>query len=427
MLLMKTDPEAKEKLQFEKKFYRLMLELNLMNKFNLTYWLDVTEKTSYGFNAKLHLDNGLSFSKITENIGVIQENLKCLWIMEVEQFKDYADVKIVTKPLDPNTAFLNPHIRPWQLYMGLDFLLKPIVNDNNDYCMFLLAGATGSGKTRFMYMVLLAWILGCQVNEVELYIGDIAKNEYVKFQYVKHVRYYASELDELLKMLQYIEKKMQKRKNLITKFREQGKATNIVEFNKIVNGKMSYTYVFIDEFSVIIPDKSDCEDEKKMKQQCLDILKRISKIGRSLGVFVFLATQKTTKDEIPAIIKNMSAVRISFRANDLISSEVIIGSNAAVGLANRYAIYSQNGGEKKNYLFSPKLETEDLNTLLKPFERKERKKPELEFDTEVENTSVRLDKRKKASNTPNNKKDVITVQNKPPVKLLLKGDNYIDY
>lgn len=375
--------ERKEKAELESKFYRLMFELGLFNKFNRTYYLSSMEKTTYGYMGKIYLEPGLSFQKLQENIGVIQENLKCIWIMQTEQLQEYAHVKIVTRAMDLDKEYENPNIKPWQTYLGLDFSQDTIRNDNNDHQMFMLAGAIGTGKTRFINMILLSWILGCNVNQVEIYLSDIAKNEYVNFQYVKHVRYYASELEQLHKMMQYLEIKMEKRKKTIAKAREEGWATNIKEYNKVSKSKLSYCYVVIDEFSVIAPDKSDNKQDTEMKQTILDVLKRISKIGRSLGIFCLICLQKTSKEEMGglSILKNMSAVRISFRANDRASSEVIIGDSSAVGIADRYAIYSTNGGDKKDYLFSPYLTTERLKGLLKPFEDKSFRKVDL--DTEI--------------------------------------------
>lgn len=385
-ILLEKQQFIKEKTQFKEKFKRLMLELGLYNKFDKTYYLQIESKTNYGFLAKLHLEDGLSFSEFQKNIGHIQESLCCIWIMETIPFKDYANIRIVTQPLDDEIPFEKPKIKPWQMYLGLNLSLDAILNDNNKNQMFLLAGAIGAGKTTLLYMILLSWILGCAVNEVEIYLSDIAKNEFPHFKYVKHIKYYASELEELYMMMQYIRIKIDKRNKIISKYREEGKATNIKEYNAINKSKMSYCYIMIDEFSVVVPDKTDNEDEKNMKQYIIDTLKKISKIGRSLGIFTIICLQKTTKEEMGAsILKNMSAVRISFRANDAVSSEVIMGDSSAVGLNNRYAIYSLNGGDKKDYLFSPKLTTERLNDLLKPYIDRNHKKVDIENEIKESN------------------------------------------
>lgn len=369
---------TKEAIKLRTDFERLMFELGLMNKFNRTYGLYIQNQTNYGYYAKLYLQPGLSYSKLHENIKVIEENLQCIWIMDTKKFQDHADIRIVTKPIDENIEFEKPDIKPWEMYLGLSFSLEVIKNNNNKLCMFLIAGATGSGKTRFIYMILLSWILSCGVNKVELYISDIAKDEYISLQYVKHVKYYANELDQLLKMLQYLEIQMLKRKKIIGRCREAGTATNIEEYNKINKLQMTYCYILIDEASVIMPSPGESKATKATKEQILDILGKFSKTCRSYGIFPIVATQKTVKDEIPSIIKDMATVRISFRANSGKSSESILGDDSAVGLDNRYAMYSLDGGCKKDYLFSPMLTTKRLNELLKPYIDRNYKKVDVE-------------------------------------------------
>lgn len=378
----------KEKYEFEQKFYKLMFELGLYNKFNRTYYLQIIEKTPYGFYAQLYLESGLSFSMLQKEIGNIQQILCCIFIVKIKVFRNYAQVQIVINPMDEEMPYENPEIKPWQIYLGLSFSMKPIIIDVNDFCMFLMAGATGSGKTVFVYQILLSWILGCSCKEVEIWIADIAKNEYINFEHVKHVKFYAYELEQLDRMMIKLEKEFERRKKLISITREKGIATNIREYNKISKDKLSYIYIFTDEFSVLLPDKTDSKDEKETKQRILDSIKRLSKTARGMGMFTFEALQKTVKEEIPSIIKSQSAVRISFRANDSISSEVIMGNNAAVGLSKRYAVYSLNGGEEQDYLFSPYLDTNMLNRMLEPHIDEKFKIKKVNFDNKFYNPNI---------------------------------------
>lgn len=367
--------QSKEELVFKKKFYEVMFELDLYNKFKKTYLLDIIQETNYGYYAHLYLATGLSYDDLENKRKKLEQNLNCMWIMKTKNFRDYAEVQIVLRPIDENMEFKNYNVKPHEFYLGLSFSNKLQKADvNKDHCMFLLGGATGSGKTRFIYQILLSWILNCKPEEVEIYLSDVAKNEYVQFKNVKHVKYYASELEELANMMKMLSKEYDRRKKLISKYRERGLATNIFEYNRLVKtNKLSYCYTVIDELSVLLPDKTDSKEEKEMKGFILDTLKKLSKLGRSLGMFTFVATQKTTKDEMPPILKNMSAVRISFRANDLISSEVIMGNNMATGLPTRVAVYSLNGGADIGYLYSPNIITDDgrLQEMLKPYIRNE--------------------------------------------------------
>lgn len=362
---------SKEEIQFKNRFYELMFELDLYNKFKKTYKLNILKETNYGYYAHLYLAAGLSFNKLEVNRHIIEQNLKCMWIMIIEPFKEYAEIQIVLNPVDKTVDFRSPNIKPNELYLGLSFSNQIQKINVNEHHMFLLAGAIGSGKTRFMYQILLSWILSCTPEEVNIYLSDIAKNEYIQFKDIKHVKYYASETEELYNMIVEIRKEFNRRNKLLTKLRENSVATNIEEYNKLnKNNILPYLYIVIDEFSVLLPDKTDSKEETNQKEYIIDNLKKFAKLGRSLGVFTFMATQKTTRDEIPSIIKNNSGVRISFRANDQISSGVILGEgdNSAMGLPKRVAVYKLDGS-LLNYLYSPNLATEQgkLKKMLDPY------------------------------------------------------------
>lgn len=382
MLLTKKEKDeslTKEATQLRLDFERIMYELGLVNKFKKTYGLYIQAKTNYGYYAKAYLRPGLSFIKLQENVGIVQENLKCLWIMRTEQLQEYAEILIVTKALDKEIPFEDPHIKPWEIYMGMDFSQNVIKINCNDYCHFLLSGATGAGKTRLIYAMITAWVLSCSSNEVGIYIADVIKDGYPKFRWVKHVKYYALSTQELLKVLKCLMIKLEKRKKVMSPLREQGIATNIWEYNKTQKSKMSYNYLIIDEFASIMPDKSDKKEEKEIKEEIIDMLKQFERVGREMGFFILCGVQKTVRDEIPSLIKSQSGVRISFRANDAISSEVIMGDHSAVGLMPRYAVYGLNGGDK-NYLFNPKLTTEHLSALLEPYIDRNHKKVDLDAE-----------------------------------------------
>lgn len=415
----------KDKADFEDKFLRLMLELGLYNKFNKTYYLQITNKTNYGFSAKLYLEPGLSFTELQKNVGTIQENLQCIWIMRTKQFQEYATIKIVIQPLDETIPFENPKIKPWEMYLGLDFSLDVIKNNCNEYCMFLLSGATGAGKTRWLYCVILSWILSCKVNEIELYLCDPIKDGFSKFKWAKMCKYYATELEELLKVLKVLKIKLEKRRKVISPLRENGIATNIVEYNKTQKSKMTYCYLLIDEFSFLMPDKTDKKEEKEMKEEIIDLLKQFAKVGREMGIFIINGVQKTVRDELPSIIKSQSGVRISFRANDSISSEVIMGDSSAIGLMDRYAVYSFNGGEK-NYLFSPMLTTTMLNDLLQPYIDRNYKKLDLDAIINAANqppqappkSITKIEDKKPKKRKSNSQYQIINTKT--------NGDEYID-
>ena len=350
-------------------FYRIMFEKGIYNKEVRTFELVIDKCTEYGYEGSLKQVPGITFSDLEEVMEKLQQELACLFILKNELFNTVAKVTIIKKGIDEDLEYTPPNeLKPYEMHLGTDLVGNNIINDCNKNCMFLFGGATGSGKTRFIYTMLLSWIMKCDPKEIGLYVGDVAKQEYVNFQDVAHVKGYAEELEELYAIMMYFFDEIKRRRKVLKELRKSKKGTNIREYNDINKVKMEYSYILIDEFSVIIPDDTDTNKEKYMKNRILSVIKTISKMGRSLGIFVILCTQKTSKDEMPPILKNMSAVRLSTRANDEISSQVILGDNSACGIPSRYFIYSFNGGSDKNYGYAKKLEIPYMNEILDRYE-----------------------------------------------------------
>lgn len=362
--------EAKDSREFIQKFADLMFQLNLKNKFSDTFGLYLDEKTDYGYKARLYIAEGLSFLELQKKKHIIEENLFCIWNMEIIPFSPFAPVTIMTKPLDQLKEYETPKLKNYEMWLGVNFDFKPIIINCNKNQHFLFSGATGSGKTSWVNMILLSWILSCKPEEIEIYLADISKDEFCNYADVSHIRYYANSVEELYKICVRLRLKVEKRIRAISQLRKQGIATNIYEFNahslKNKLPQMTYCFLLIDEFSIIIPEKHESEKIKSMKNYILDSIKFLSKESRSGGVFVINGTQKVVKDELPSIIKNQAAVRVSFRSNDEISSQVIMGNNSAVGLPERTAVYSITGGGNQKYLFSPYITTDRIEKLLKP-------------------------------------------------------------
>ena len=71
---------AKAQHDLEERFYRLMYELGLYNSAMDTYNLACMKPTNYGYEGRLYLEPGLSFAELQKRVGIVQENMNCLWI-----------------------------------------------------------------------------------------------------------------------------------------------------------------------------------------------------------------------------------------------------------------------------------------------------------------------------------------------------------
>lgn len=78
-------------------FNALMFEFGLYNKQNKTFSLEITKETEHEFIGKLHLEAGLSFHSLDSFIQDIEMYTCCKWNIEPQDFRNYADVKIIKK------------------------------------------------------------------------------------------------------------------------------------------------------------------------------------------------------------------------------------------------------------------------------------------------------------------------------------------
>lgn len=419
--------EVKEQFELEEKFYRQMFEHGLLNKRADTYQINLTDKTDYGWKGYLKSEFGLSFNQIQNDrvIDSINENLECIFMINPTKMSGKAPIKIINKKCDPKIPYENPNVKPDEVFIGMNLEWQPIKIDANKHCHFLIAGATGSGKSRGLHMTIASWIMGCKPNEVELYLADLFSDEMAIFKWCKHVKYYANDIPQFYKMLKYLYTKLQKRIKVISPLIEDGICQNMPEYNQQTKNKMTYVYIVIDEFSIIMPSKGDSKEDRQIKEECLDILCKISKLARKMGMFLIIGLQKTVKDEIPTIIKSSSGTRICYRTNDRITSEVLLESHEAYGLEPRYAIYQLNGNTS-DMLFTPYIDIKNIKQLIQPHVDKNKSKINLDEFVEAK---VELIKRQPYSSYSQKKK--IIRSNAPDNPILYNSmdeseDEFID-
>lgn len=97
-----------------------------------------------------------------------------------------------------------------------------------------------------------------------------------------------------------------------------------------------------------MPDDSDSDEDVKDKKYSLAMMEKFIKEGRAYGVFIILAIQVTTYEEMPLILRRQTNVHITFRQLDASASKVIIGTDDAVKLKDKEALILINDIQKLN-------------------------------------------------------------------------------
>ncbi len=304
-------------------------------------------------------------------------------IVEIEPYKNTKN-KIKITAISPNNKI--PKKINWNdkyldcnspiYYLG-ENLAKKITRNINDTPHFLVAGATGSGKS-----VLLDLLIYQSLHKgYVVRICDPKQTEFVGWDKltIKEFDFFersledtqcqvSTSLDKALEDLKIIDKELTARE---VEFRN-ARCRDIEKYNKIMSKKWhevnseKYTplsriiYVF-DEFVEISSKKY-----KDIAEDIIDILTKIATRGRSLGIHLILSAQRPDHKLIEGQIKSNLDNRICGRTTDKSSSEVVLGKgsyegNTRIDYGEKGLFVTNNGELFRGYFLDQEKVTEKLH------------------------------------------------------------------
>lgn len=187
---------------------------------------------------------------------------------------------------------------------GVDINGKIVVFDLVKNPHLLIAGETGSGKSTQLRSILTTLIQALPPERLELYLCDLKRSEFHIFRQVEHVQGLFYTAREMWPMLQYLQKEMQHRGDLLDHH-------ELSHINDLADPP-PYIILCIDEVALL-------QNETKLMQ----LVEEISAIGRALGVFLILSMQRPDRKVLDGKLKNNLTVRMGFKCADLINSRII--------------------------------------------------------------------------------------------------------
>jgi len=184
----------------------------------------------------------------------------------------------------------------------------------------LIAGSTGSGKSVLINSMLYT-LLTYQPTEKQIVLIDPKRVELYAYKNVPHCTGYASEIPDIIVLLQKACDVMDAR------YKEMQK-----------EGKRMYEgtdiYIVIDEFADIMVLTNEAEP----------LIQRLGQLGRAARVHLIIATQAPNRTVLKANIVLNLTDRIALHCNDKIESRQILGQ-AGAELLPQYGmgIYKTSG------------------------------------------------------------------------------------
>lgn len=342
----------------EKKWLEVMANTKTFNESKDTFSLIDLQQTHYGFKAGVYIVAGLNYSKLESLIEYIEDYIGCTVVINKKKRTNIASIKFIFQV--PVIEYKPFKVKPWEVYIGNGVDGEPIVQSMIEAPHILLAGATRGGKSKLLDCLLTTLISCCDEFELELYLIQVAKSDFIIYEDCKQVRAFAKKLKEADIMLEHIVKKMDDRSRLIEPLHKAAKGSNYQDYNKYnKSNPLSTVYVGLDEMASLIDTKGNDNETKKLKESIIAKLEAVAQYGASLGVFLISCLQRPTADKLPPSVKAQSTLKISFRQNNTKSSEVAVDDpKAALGLEQREAVYSISGEYK--YLKVPTIFDKDV-------------------------------------------------------------------
>jgi len=253
----------------------------------------------------------------------------------------------------PNTHFISidiPHAKQFKPLLLLEELgalgnlkgyLNFIVGQNaeNEIVIediatmphLLVAGTTGSGKTVFLYSVVVSLLHQFSPNEIQFLIVDPKQTDFTFFEglpnlYGEHI---VTDAQEALEMINCINNDDKEER---TRLLRESKCRDIISYNqKHPENKMRRLVVIIDEYADLIA----ASDNNGNRQEFERTLNMLAQRVRNLGIHLIIATQRPSAKFVTGSIKANFPCRISFRLASHIDSQTILDETGAEDLLGR--------------------------------------------------------------------------------------------
>ncbi|MCH3922492.1 FtsK/SpoIIIE family DNA translocase [Limosilactobacillus sp.] len=198
----------------------------------------------------------------------------------------------------------------------------------------LIAGATGSGKSVAINVILTSILLKAKPHQVKMLLIDPKKVELSVYNDIPHLLSpVVSEPKKAARALGKVVAEMERRYELFAKFGVR----NLKGYNQLVQKQnaahpddqqpaLPLVLVVVDELAdLMMTVSSDVEDA----------IVRIAQMGRAAGIHMILATQRPSVDVITGLIKANVPSRIAFAVSSGVDSRTIIDTNGAEKLLGR--------------------------------------------------------------------------------------------
>lgn len=316
--LMGNEISIKDDLKFKwfKTFYGIQ---NVNNSFGEMPTINGIEeiKSPYGqlvgYKITSKIPLGINYNNITNSYDIIARTLgKCYFSFNNEKLELVCS--IIHVPFDNMVKFAPIKVQPWELFVGMAYDWKPVILDYSQSANLLDGGNQGTGKTMALITAFLNLCLNC--DNFKMYIGSYGEKQDLSiFKYMKQCNGFATSKADIIGMLKYLTKEMQRRYKVFAS--QKDVCMNIFQYNK----RMKKEEYKMEVWHFLTDEVADLSEDKEIQ----DLMWSLARKGRAAGIYVSLATQRGTLENLSSEIKAMLKNKMSFSQSNSSSAGTIMG------------------------------------------------------------------------------------------------------
>lgn len=295
--------------------------------------------------------------KIKDNINsAVVGKYRSFAVVESIQADDGTSFKFILEDLGTDKTFVPYSIDDLKQEPYFIKLQENLVLSLSKYPHIAVWGQTGSGKTT----VLMSIIAQCLSNQTDLYFID-GKTEFSSFSVFYPKEKIATDNREVVSLLKNVSEMIMKRQCQMADVVKKRKELGLTGFDV----KLKPIVVVADEVGSIIAGMSS-----KEKKELVNNLLQIVQKGRSVSVFLVMASQSPATTVLPSDIRSQFSTRILLGSATGDTQRMAFDELATTGGVAKFQGYYMINGltVQPQKFFVPNLYKHDLATM-KVFER----------------------------------------------------------
>lgn len=232
---------------------------------------------------------------------------------------------------------------------GVDIEYNPQFRTFFSLPHLLVGGTTGSGKSVFLNSLIMEILYRYSPADVRFVLVDFKRVEFGIYNGLPHVvgGRAIDEYDEALRVLELLDKEMERRYELFSKTGVR----NLAEYNDLLEKKIPQILVIIDEYA-----DAACSAYAKQFDR---LIQRLAQKARACGIHLIISTQRPSVKVINGVIKANFPTRVAFSVASYVDSMNILDSTGAECLLGSGDMLLSSGRHTER-LQSPYVSTEEI-------------------------------------------------------------------